>query len=302
MAGGGLGEGEGLGVGVGAGLGDGPAIEQAATKMVSRASVAAYRVMPPERRPRQSGSRPILGPVQPSPIDWASIDVLSFDCYGTLIDWESGILASLRPLLGTAGATAPEEALLEAYARHEARLEAGSWQPYRHVLTEALVSTLGERGVLVPAGARAALGGSVADWPAFSDSVAALARLRTRFGLAVITNCDDDLFDFSDARLGRPFTWRITAQQVGSYKPARRNFDFALARIGLPPDKIVHFAQSLYHDHAPAQALGLRTVWVNRRHDQQGFGATPVAAAQPALTVPDMASLAELLVPGTPSR
>jgi len=196
--------------------------------------------------------------MSPSPVDWASIDVLSFDCYGTLIDWETGILTSLRGLLG--GAAAPDEALLEAYARHEARLEAGPWRPYRQVLTESLVAALAERGVAVPAAARTALGGSVADWPAFPDSVAALARLRTRFGLAVITNCDSDLFDFSDARLGRPFTWRITAQQVGSYKPARRNFDFALSRIGLPPDKIVHVAQSLYHDHTPAQALGLRTV------------------------------------------
>jgi 2-haloalkanoic acid dehalogenase, type II len=236
----------------------------------------------------------------PSPIDWASIDVLSFDCYGTLIDWETGILTSLRRLLG--GAVAADNALLEAYARHEARLEAGPWRPYRQVLTESLVATLGERGVNVPAAARTAMGGSIADWPAFADSVAALARLRTRFGLAVITNCDNDLFDFSDARLGRPFTWRITAQQVGSYKPARRNFDFALGRIGLPPDKIVHVAQSLYHDHAPAQTLGLRTVWVNRRLGQPGFGATPSAAARPDLTVPDMASLAELLVPSAPPR
>jgi 2-haloacid dehalogenase len=238
--------------------------------------------------------------MQPSPIDWASVDVLSFDCYGTLIDWETGILTSLRGMMG--GAVAPDDALLEAYARHEARLEAGPWRPYRQVLSESLAATLVERGVTVPAAARIELGGSVADWPAFPDSVAALARLRTRFGLAVITNCDDDLFAASDARLGRPFSWRITAQQVGSYKPARRNFDFALGRIGLPVGKIVHVAQSLYHDHAPAQALGLRTVWVNRRQGQPGFGATPPAAARPHVTVPDMAALAELLVPGTPSR
>jgi 2-haloacid dehalogenase len=234
------------------------------------------------------------------PIDWASIDVLSFDCYGTLIDWETGILESLRRLLR--GAAAPDNALLESYARHEARLEAGPWRPYRQVLTESLVATLAESGVGVPAAARTALGSSVADWPAFPDSVAALARLRTRFGLAVITNCDNDLFDISDARLGRPFAWRITAEQVGSYKPARRNFDFALGRIGLPPDRIVHVAQSLYHDHAPAQALGLHTVWVNRRHGQPGFGATPYAAARPDVTLPDMASLSEALVPDTPSR
>jgi 2-haloacid dehalogenase len=236
--------------------------------------------------------------MQSSAIDWAAVEVLSFDCYGTLIDWESGILASLRSILGASGSAVPDDALLEAYARHEARLEAEPWRPYRQILREALVATIVERGAAVPASARAALSGSVADWPAFPDSVAALARLRKRFGLAVITNCDNDLFDFSDERLGRPFTWRITAQLVGSYKPARRNFEFALQRIGLPPERIVHVAQSLYHDHVPAQAMGLRTVWVNRRHDRRGFGATPPASVKPTLTVTDMASLASLAVPG----
>lgn len=231
--------------------------------------------------------------MQSSPIDWAAVEVLSFDCYGTLIDWERGILARLHALLGTGSAqTAPDDALLEAYARHEARLEAGPYMPYRQVLTEAIAATVEERGQGLPASARAKLGGSVAEWPAFADSVAALARLGTRFGLAVITNCDDDLFDFSDERLGRPFTWRITAQQVGSYKPSKRNFEFALQRIGLAPERIVHVAQSLYHDHVPARAMGLKTVWVNRRHDRAGFGATPPASAQPSLTVADMATLA----------
>ena len=229
--------------------------------------------------------------MQPSPIDWAAVEVLSFDCYGTLIDWESGIVASLRSVLGGAGQPA-DDALLEAYARHEARLEAGPWLPYRQVLTEALAATIAERGQTMPVEARTAMGGSVADWLAFPDSVAALAQLRKRFGLAVITNCDDDLFDFSDKRLGRPFKWRITAQQLGSYKPAPRNFELALQRIGVPPERVVHVAQSLYHDHVPAQAMGLRPVWVNRRRDQTGFGATPPASARPNLTVPDMATLA----------
>jgi 2-haloacid dehalogenase len=237
--------------------------------------------------------------MQSSAIDWAAVEVLSFDCYGTLIDWESGILASLRSILGTSAAAVPDDALLEAFARHEARMEAGPWQPYRQILSEALAATVAERGVSVTEQARATLGGSVADWPAFPDSAAALRRLRERFGLAVITNCDNDLFDSSDERLGRPFTWRITAQLVSSYKPARRNFEFALQHIGLPPERVVHVAQSLYHDHAPAQAMGLRTVWVNRRHDRAGFGATPPASVKPNLTVTDMASLASLLVPAS---
>ncbi len=240
--------------------------------------------------------------MQPSPIDWATVEALSFDCYGTLIDWESGILATLRAELGVTSAPDPDDALLEAYARHEARLEAGPWQPYRQVLSQALAQTLTEQGGSVTADARARMGGSVADWPAFPDSVAALARLGERFRLAVITNCDDDLFDFSDEKLGRPFTWRITAEQVRSYKPSARNFDLALERIGLPPERIVHVAQSLYHDHVPAQAMGLRTVWVNRRHDRAGFGATPPASARPSLTVPDMATLAAQAVDAAGAR
>jgi 2-haloacid dehalogenase len=236
--------------------------------------------------------------MQPSPIDWATVEVLSFDCYGTLIDWETGILASLRAILGTAGRETSSDALLETYARHEARLEAGPWRPYRQVLSDALAATTEEQGVTVPEEDRAALGGSIADWSAFADSAPALARLRDRFGLAVITNCDDDLFDFSDNRLGRPFTWRITAEQAGAYKPARANFELALERIGLPPERIVHVAQSLFHDHVPALAMGLRTVWVNRRHDLAGFGATPPATARPSVVVPDMATLAAVALGG----
>jgi FMN phosphatase YigB (HAD superfamily) len=116
--------------------------------------------------------------MQSSAIDWAAVEVLSFDCYGTLIDWEGGILASLRSMLGKSGSAAADDSLLEAFARHEARLEAEPWRPYRQILREALVATVAERGVSVPASARAALGGSVADWPPFPDSVAALTRLR----------------------------------------------------------------------------------------------------------------------------
>jgi 2-haloacid dehalogenase len=230
-------------------------------------------------------------------IDWDAIEVLSFDCYGTLIDWETGILAALRPVLRAAGNTAANDDLLEAYATHEARLEGGPWLAYRQVLSEALAAVCADLAVHVSQRERHAFGGSVEDWPAFPDSAAALARLRKRFELAVITNCDDDLFDFSDERLGRPFSWRITAQQLRSYKPAARNFELAVERIGRPAERVVHVAQSLYHDHVPAARLGLRTVWVDRRQNQQGFGATPAAVAAPALVVPDMATLADGLVP-----
>jgi len=138
----------------------------------------------------------------------------------------------------------------------------------------------------------AAFADSVGDWPAFPDSAAALARLSSRFRLAVITNCDDDLFARSQARLQVAFDWVITAQQVGSYKPNPRNFEYAFEKIGLPRARILHVAQSLFHDHVPAKKLGMTTVWINRRHDRPGSGATPPAEAAPDLTFPDMATFA----------
>jgi 2-haloacid dehalogenase len=136
--------------------------------------------------------------------------------------------------------------------------------------------------------------GSVVDWPPFADSADALARLATRFGLGVITNCDDDLFAASSRLLGDPFRWVITAQQVRSYKPAERNFEVALERIGVPRERVLHVAQSLYHDHVTAHELGLATAWVNRRGGREGSGATPRAIAAPDLETPDMATLASL--------
>jgi 2-haloacid dehalogenase len=128
-----------------------------------------------------------------------------------------------------------------------------------------------------------------------------LRRLRPRFRLGVLTNCDDDLFAASNRRLGVDFDWIVTAQQVGSYKPDERNFHVMLKRLGLPPERIVHVAQSLYHDHVPAKNLGLATAWVNRRRDRPGFGATPRATASPDLEVPDLRTLAGL-APGAPAQ
>ena len=139
----------------------------------------------------------------------------------------------------------------------------------------------------------AAFGDSVGDWPAFPDSAAALARLHDRFRLGVITNCDDDLFARSAARLATRFDWVVTAQQVGGYKPDPHNFEFAFERIGLPRERILHVAQSLFHDHVPAKRLGLTTVWIDRRAGRPGSGATPAAAeVTPDATFPDMASFA----------
>jgi 2-haloacid dehalogenase len=227
-------------------------------------------------------------------LDFGAFDVLTFDCYGTLIDWETGIATSLRPLFARRGQQATDEELLEAYGRAEAEAEAGEYRRYREILASSARAAGRSFGVEVSDAGAAAFGDSVGDWPAFPDSPEALARLKRRFGLAVITNCDDDLFARSNARLGVQFDWVVTAQQVGSYKPSRRNFEYAFQRIGLPRDRILHVAQSLFHDHVPAKELGLSTVWVNRRQGKAGSGATPPAAATPDLIVPDMATLADL--------
>jgi 2-haloacid dehalogenase len=145
-------------------------------------------------------------------------------------------------------------------------------------------------------------GASVGDWPAFPDSADALTRLKQRYRLGVITNCDDDLFARSNRRLGVTFDWVITAQQVGSYKPNPRNFEVAFQRMGVPRDRILHVAQSLFHDHVPAKRLGLTTAWINRRHDRSGSGATPPAEAKPDLETPDMATFAELATAAAAER
>jgi 2-haloacid dehalogenase len=226
-------------------------------------------------------------------LDFRRFDALTFDCYGTLIDWETGILAAFRAAVAAA-AGASDDRLLEAYARQEAALEAGPYLRYREILARAVRAIGAELGGPPSEAAVAAFAGSVGDWPAFLDSATALARLQTRFRLGVITNCDDDLFAASNRRLGLTFDWIVTAQQAGSYKPDRRNFELAFERLGLPHERILHVAQSLYHDHVPAKALGLATAWIDRRHDRPGFGATPSATATPDVTAPDMATFAEL--------
>ncbi len=226
--------------------------------------------------------------------DFGPFEVLTFDCYGTLIDWEAGIATGLRGVLQPRGVAVGDEDLLERYARHEAAVESGPYAPYREVLGRALRGVCAELGVVPTDDEAAAFGGSVGDWPAFPDSPAALASLARRFRLAVITNCDDDLFAASNRRLGVTFDWVITAQQVGGYKPDERNFEVAFERIGLPRERILHVAQSLFHDHVPAKRLGLTTAWIDRRHDRPGSGATPPASAVPDLTVPDMTTFARL--------
>ncbi|KAB8145884.1 haloacid dehalogenase type II [Chloroflexia bacterium SDU3-3] len=230
-------------------------------------------------------------------VDLDTKEVLTFDCYGTLIDWESGIAAALLPILQRHGVALEREQALQLFAELESAAEAGPYMAYRDVLASC-VRGFGQRYGFAPsAEEQARFAGSVGDWPAFPDSPAALARLASRFRLVVISNVDDDLFALSNARLGVRFADVITAQQAGSYKPSLNNFHVAFERIGVPQQRILHVAQSLFHDHVPAKQLGLDTAWVNRRAANPGFGATLPAEARPDITVPDLQSLADLLCP-----
>jgi len=225
------------------------------------------------------------------PIDFGHFDVLTFDCYGTLIDWETGLLAALRDAMPSL--TAGDDELLERYAAHEAEAESGAYLRYREVLTRGLEGVAAAYGSKVPDDAAARFSQSVRDWPAFPDSAEALARLKERFRLGVITNCDTDLFAASNERLGVDFDWVVTAEMARSYKPSLANFELAFETIGVPRERILHLAQSLFHDHVPAKQLGLTTIWIDRRHDRPGPGATPPAVATPDATYPSMAAFAD---------
>jgi 2-haloacid dehalogenase len=228
-------------------------------------------------------------------IDVRGVEALTFDCYGTLIDWESGLRSALRRALGANSARVPDEALLNLYGAIEALAERGEFRAYRVVLRGVLAEMAGRFAVAVRE--PDALAESIAQWPAFEDSPAALAALAARFRLCVVSNIDDDLFEHSRRKLvaggGWDFHQVVTAQQVRSYKPGKAHFKEALRRLGLPAAKVVHVAQSLYHDIAPAREMGFRTVWVNRQAGRGG--ATPPAAARPDLEVPDLATLARVV-------
>jgi 2-haloacid dehalogenase len=229
-------------------------------------------------------------------LEYNAFDALTFDCYGTLIDWETGILTGLRRILDAHGVEAEDDRLLEAYGAAESKLEAGRYLPYRTILAAAARSVGREVGVEVTDDEAVAFGGSVGDWPAFDDSAHSLRILRRRFKLGVLTNCDDELFAASNRKLGVEFDWVLTAQQLGAYKPNPHNFEALRERLhksGIAAARILHVAQSLYHDHAPAKKLGFHTVWIDRRHDRPGAGATPPANAQPDATFPSMAAFAE---------
>jgi 2-haloacid dehalogenase len=212
-------------------------------------------------------------------MDLTRFRVLSFDCYGTLIDWESGIAAILRPWGDEVGAAATDEELLVAYADQEADVARENPQMlYPDVLAAAFrhVGAALDRPVNDTWARR--LAGSVPDWPAFPDSAEALHRLARHYQLVIVSNVHRDGFAASNQHLGGRFTAVITAEDVGAYKPAANHFrvlERTMRDLGAGRTEVLHVAQSLFHDHVPAKRERLRSVWINRRHDRPGWGATP---------------------------
>ena len=204
--------------------------------------------------------------------------VLTFDCYGTLIDWESGILQAVAPWRDRAGVSASDDDMLEAFGRHEsAQQRETPGMCYPELLVRVLKRIGGEWGAAVSDAEAESFGRSVPDWPAFEDSAGSLAYLKQHYKLVILSNIDRESFAASSEKLGVVFDAIYTAQDIGSYKPSPQNFAYMLERLeadGVAKADILHTAQSLFHDHVPAQAIGLATNWIDRRAGKSGGGAT----------------------------
>lgn len=228
-------------------------------------------------------------------IEHHGITHLTFDCYGTLIDWETGILDAVHPVLVRHGVRVPDARVLRLYATFEAKYEAGPYRPYRQILRSVMAAILAELGVVPEPEDADTLPDSVPSWPPFPDTADALRDLATRFKLVVISNVDDALFARTAEQLGVELDGVITAEQVGRYKPAPQVFLYALQKLGLDKRHVIHVAQSLYHDHAPARSLDIRSVRINRPSILAGTGLALPDDTRPELELPDLRSLAEAL-------
>jgi putative hydrolase of the HAD superfamily len=232
-------------------------------------------------------------------MDLTAYRALSFDCYGTLIDWEAGIAAVMGPWAHEQRLDVTAEELLLAYADNEADVERETPTAlYPDVLAEAFRRTGAGLGGVVSDQWAKRLGDSVPDWPAFPDSAEALARLRSHYLLIILSNVHRAGFAASNRLLRGDFAAVITAEDVGAYKPAENHFralDRTLPELGVDRSELLHVAQSLFHDHVPAKREELPSVWINRRHDRPGWGATPKPSDDwsYALEFPTMAAFAD---------
>ncbi len=245
--------------------------------------------------------RGILSDDAPFRIDWGpgmaldanDYDALTFDCYGTLIDWALGISQVVQPIMRTHDVEIGDDRLFEMYLTVEADIEGGDYKPYRKVLRQA-VRRLGTQLDITLTNAEAErFADSVGKWPPFPDTNDALRRLQDEFRLAVISNVDDDLFHETARHFSVSFDEVITGEQVGAYKPDLAPFETAFTRLGVPPNRMLHVAQSVYHDLNPAGRLGIDCVWLQRYGDRFD---TPSPATEPVLTVSNLSLFTNTLL------
>lgn len=230
-------------------------------------------------------------------LDFRRYRVITFDCYGTLIDWESGILNALRPILSTHGAQVSDAEILSIYSELELEYESGDYRSYREILSEVVRGFGNRLRFRATPQEEQSLPDSVSNWLPFPDTVAALHKLKSRFQLAIISNIDDELFAASARRLEVDFNAVVTASQARAYKPSTKIFALAENRLGVDRREWLHAGQSMYHDVIPAKSLGISNVWVNRPSARPGAGAAKKAAAEPDLEVRSLAELADLAAP-----
>jgi 2-haloalkanoic acid dehalogenase type II len=225
--------------------------------------------------------------------------VLTFDCYGTLIDWETGMFEALKPLTSRVGRALSRDEVLEAHARHESYQQITTpARLYREVLATVYKRLAEEWKVPAAWDECLAYGRSIAAWPAFPDTAEALRYLSAHYKLVILSNVDNESFAHSNKKLGVTFDAIFTAEDIGSYKPSPRNFGYMLDKLGgygFGKGDILHTAESLFHDHGPANDLGLANCWIHRRHDREGFGATRDPGKMPRydFRFTSMAALAE---------
>jgi 2-haloacid dehalogenase len=225
-------------------------------------------------------------------LDFKRFEILTFDCYGTLIDWEAGILSALKRILSAHHKEIEDSTLLKLYGDFEELSEKGAFHPYRKVLQSVVRRFGGQLGFTPTDSEIRSLSDSLATWKPWPDTVTALRQLKNQFRLAILSNVDDDLFALTGPQLQVEFDEVITAQQAQAYKPSMKIFELALRRIKTPSHRVLHVGQSIFHDVIPAHALGLATVWVNRPSARAGIGAVKSAQATPDLEVSSLAALA----------
>ena len=218
--------------------------------------------------------------------------VLTFDCYGTLIDWESSILSTLRPILSRYRRDIDDTQIIELFNEFERKIQSGNeYVNYKEVL-KRVIQQFGNKFEFNPSSSELnCLIDSLWNWRAFPDTIPSIKKLKEKYKIGIISNIDDDLFALTEKQLQVKFDWIITAEQVKSYKPSLKNFRYAIEKIGVSSDQILHIAQSIYHDIIPTNSLGLSNVWVNRKNISK-FEKCPAD-----LVVPDLKTLVSNMIP-----